>query len=541
MPRLLSRYILMELLRVFLLTTAVLVIVIAFGAMVKPLAGDRLLTAAQAAKYLLLTIVPMLQFALPFSAGFASTLVLHRLASDNEILAAAVSGVSYPRILLPIAALGGVLAVIMVVLTQTLIPQFWGLARETIATDIVKMFQLSIEQGRPFTKGNMQIYADLRPEVIDRPEGTDAEQRFILRGVAAIETDGDKRIIADVTARQAVMDVYRYMGQRYLMLAMTDTVYYNARSGELAVLPSIRPKAVPVPDAIADKPQFMTRSQLLALRENPDAYAGVERHRTALAAAMNEVEAQREISDVLRQKGLVNLSGPAGADTVYTVEADRLVGGVLSGREGSRVRVTQIEGRTPIKRFEGASATVTVDSISVPNELAITIDLTDINVVDLRPGGSTNRVARASMDGLTLPGLEAKSYEGVTSAELIATAVAMKNKPETVGREINRLQRELRELAWDIESRLQNRYALSLTAPLLLVLGATLAMWLRRSQPLAVYVWAFLPSLLDLLLISSGQQMIKGGQLMLGSIVMWSGTAILLAILAWAFSRLIRH
>jgi lipopolysaccharide export LptBFGC system permease protein LptF len=122
MPWLLYRYILGELLRVMVLTTAILVTVIAFGAAIKPLTNEDLLSAGQTAKYIVLAIVPMLQFALPFAAGFAATIVLHRLTSDNEITAAAVSGISYPRLLLPIGLLGAMLALVMVFLTQSLIP-----------------------------------------------------------------------------------------------------------------------------------------------------------------------------------------------------------------------------------------------------------------------------------------------------------------------------------------------------------------------------------------------------------------------------------
>ncbi len=92
MPRLLFRYFLRELLRVFGISAAVLVLVIAFGAAIKPLAADDLFGPLQTAKFILLAIVPMLQFALPFAAGFAATLVLHRMTGDNEILAAAVGG-----------------------------------------------------------------------------------------------------------------------------------------------------------------------------------------------------------------------------------------------------------------------------------------------------------------------------------------------------------------------------------------------------------------------------------------------------------------
>ena len=95
MPWMLYRYFMGELLRVFLLSATVLVLVVAFGAAIKPLAGDDLAGPLQVAKYITLAIVPMLQFAIPFSAGFAATLVMHRYTADNEILAASVSGLYF--------------------------------------------------------------------------------------------------------------------------------------------------------------------------------------------------------------------------------------------------------------------------------------------------------------------------------------------------------------------------------------------------------------------------------------------------------------
>ena len=122
MPWMLYRYILRELLRVIGLTCAVLVTVIAFGATIKPLANETLLDASQTLKYLTLAIVPMLQFALPFAAGFGTTLTMHRFTADNEILAMAASGISYRRIIAPLVALGLALTMLMVVLTQYVIP-----------------------------------------------------------------------------------------------------------------------------------------------------------------------------------------------------------------------------------------------------------------------------------------------------------------------------------------------------------------------------------------------------------------------------------
>jgi lipopolysaccharide export LptBFGC system permease protein LptF len=99
---------------------------------------------------------------------------------------------------------------------------------------------------------------------------------------------------------------------------------------------------------------------------------------------------------------------------------------------------------------------------------------------------------------------------------------------------------EIAQLQREIRSRLMNRYALSVTAPLLLLLGALLAMWLKGSLPLTIYMLAFLPSVLDLIAISAGEQLMRDGRT-LGPIVMWSGNALMLAIMALAYVRLSRH
>ena len=66
-------------------------------------------------------------------------------------------------------------------------------------------------------------------------------------------------------------------------------------------------------------------------------------------------------------------------------------------------------------------------------------------------------------------------------------------------------------------------------------------MWLRDSLPLVIYVWAFAPSILDMLLISGGDHMIRQGQILGGVMIMWSGNALLLAVLTFALVRLMRN
>ena len=92
-----------------------------------------------------------------------------------------------------------------------------------------------------------------------------------------------------------------------------------------------------------------------------------------------------------------------------------------------------------------------------------------------------------------------------------------------------------------VTSRINRRFALSLTTLLLLLLGSVLAVLLKRSMPLTVYMWAFLPALLDLILISSGSSMIRSGTIGMGLVILWSGNLLLLLLLALAYRRLSRH
>ena len=73
------------------------------------------------------------------------------------------------------------------------------------------------------------------------------------------------------------------------------------------------------------------------------------------------------------------------------------------------------------------------------------------------------------------------------------------------------------------------------------MLGATLGMWFRDSLPLAVYLWSFLPAILGVIMISGGEEIMREGRMVVGSLVMWGGNVGLAVLLVIAFGRLARH
>ena len=66
-------------------------------------------------------------------------------------------------------------------------------------------------------------------------------------------------------------------------------------------------------------------------------------------------------------------------------------------------------------------------------------------------------------------------------------------------------------------------------------------MLLRNSVPLVIYIGAFVPSILDIILITGGGHMVRTGAVTTGLIVLWSGNCLLVAVIWYALARLMRN
>ncbi|MCI0363647.1 MAG: LptF/LptG family permease [Phycisphaerales bacterium] len=542
MPWLLYRYLLGELLRAIGLTAAVLVTVIAFGGMIKPLSGN-MLDAGQAFKYLGLSIVPMLQFALPFAAGFGATLTLHRMTSDNEIQAMSASGISYRRILLPIAGLGLALMLLMLVLTQWVVPRFWAVIQQLVTADITKVFAATIRRGEPFQFNDLLIYAD---DIVIDENGQEGgpQTRLVLLNFAAAELDRSGRIVTEVTGNQAVIDVYRHGDRILLKLAMSDTVAFNPNTGHLARSEFISPsRALVIPGARRDNPKTLTHGELLALRRNPDDFAQVIQGKQNLAQAIHAAETRAAIDQRLHEAGRVELvsSGPAGDGSrsrTYLITAKWIRGDEFSNGEGQPIEVVQHEQSKPVRRMIAERVQAIVSSHSLE---PATFDLTlkNCHITDLATG-LVNQRSEISIPDVMLSGHEVHDSSQWSSPELIEYGERLRSGPDQVKGHIAELRREIQELNRQIIGHFMERYALSVTALLLPMLGAVLSIWRRGSLPLITYAWAFAPAIGSLILIAAGEQLLRDGQA-LGYLVLWSGNAAILFMIVIAYFKLSRN
>lgn len=538
MPWLLYRYVLGELLRTILLATGVLVAVIAFGATVKPLASGKL-APVDVAKYVALAIVPMLQFALPFAAGFGSTIVMHRLVTDNEALACAASGVSYRRFLLPVLGLGLAITLLLLVLVYFVVPRFWVLMQRAVTEDIARLFDRAVDERGAFVLGNLQIYAE-GLDIIPNPPDTGASKRLVLRRVAAAELNDAGEIVTDVTARSAVVDIHERREGSFLMLALEDAVAFNRQDGSLARIEVIAPqRPILLPETLVDKPKFMSLGQILQVRRDRDGYREVKRRKQQLADALT----RHATMEMLREgvaAGSVEFTELHGAGR-YVVRADRIQDGTLTRAGAAPVEVVEYEGEREVRRLACAAASVT---LTQTDPLGLRLGLLLRDCLETRPndaGMPPIRRAEVAIVDLRPPGDAASELEALPSAELLARAAQPARTDREVAGAVRQVEFELADLGYETAARLHQRAALATTGLLLVMLGSLLALVMRNTLPLTIYLLAFLPSILDMLLISGGEQTIRDNNLTVGAAVMWSGNALLAALSILAYLRLRRN
>lgn len=574
MPWTLYRYILRELLKVLVLTTAVLVVVLSFGAAVGPMT-DGLLGPLTLIKFVLYTMPTVLGFALPFAGAFSATLVFHGMAKDNEILACRAGGMSYSRIFAPVAGLGFVLMLVLLLLSNTVVPGFWKAAKKTVEGDVLGVLVSQLNQNRPYKLGDgLVLYSDFA-EVREPPEGSSvgglkAEQFIVMTGVAVGQYEPQsKRVINDTTASSATALLIRdASGKSYITLRLIDPVYYDAVSDQMQTIGRSgtfeTDQPILLPDPISDEAIFFTFQDLMRLQGKPVDFDRVREAQNNLAAAISRQQLVNLIVDALSDDsglGFVTLKGGL-PNTYYRLSAplidvtDR--GLVLTG--GDEVRVTvdrydnaQLRG-DPLRRFEGDYAELTVRTDQFDREPEATITMRNVSVLGLNDSGAVNNKEEYAFPAMRF----ANQVLGVDPTALTTEEISEWTRRESMRDSASVQQARLDlsfsiyQLKYMIEAELHTRLATALATPLLLLLGTLLAVRLRDRLPLVVFFWAFILAIVTLVMIHTGSSMaervtidaiVNGQHLdrLIGLGILWGGNLVLLLMIGRLYLRVARN
>lgn len=558
-----------ELLRLIVITTAVLVTVIAFAAAIKPLADGRI-GPVDMLKFMGLAVVPMMQYALPFAAGFGATLAYHRLAQDNELVAAHASGVSHRSVLFPAIATGAALALILAMLTQQVIPRFLRTMEDMITQDLTKVLIASVERGEAVSIDKKMVFADAIRR-IDTPTGG-AQQQLVMTRMAAVELDDEGGVKSDATA--SVAHLWLYPGGRRdelpagavrradedagLAVIQLDRAVH-ASAGRSVSRGSNLKLVLPAPTAFKDDPKFLTSGELRALRDRPERMNWVEMRRRDLAFHLGERLTTEAIRERLAASGSVELLDAEGQPITIRAKDAAWDGKrwiFEPVRPGTPVEVAQQRLRDPLRPDSGtieqrwtvrraAFRTSMGGENLASRELAIELEL-DGAVPVTRGDDPAGERATLPIGNLALRDspmdalLDAERTPARALIGLVRPRVEGPEPDPFIAPPYRELVRTIDRLGNEITSKQHERLAMSAACLVMVVSGAVTAVMLSHSLPLTVYLWSFFPALATVILISSGQQLThdKGP---IGLLVLWGGVALFGVYAFAAYWKLARH
>jgi len=533
--------------RLVLLTTAVLVTVVAFALAVKPLAAGQL-GPVEAVTFMLVAMPPMLSYALPFASCFGATLAYHRMVTDNEVVAAHAAGLSHRAVLAPAILSGVALAIVLALLNAQIIPRFVRTMQEMVADDLARVIVNKIESGQPVERQDMIISAKTA-RVLDASDTPGASTRLWLTGVVVVMLN-EQRLPEHEVFADAVQVTLIPGGRDPELGDVAGQVVFQVRTGialardgtEASV--SDLPFARPLPNAFRDDPGFLTTQELAALDRQPERMNFIDWRRIDLAYHLASRVMLRRIAEDLRLGGsvrfqregetvVVRAAGLRGGEGEGSRREYRLRPLERSERVEVEVRREDDSGVANLDTFEAHRATLTLDLGEDWRTRKLSLDLTLRNFAptDLAAPGFDERTApiRSSTEwtGLTVAGRPEAELLARSSAELL------RETQEWLGRvgpdpelalTADALRRRVVQLSREVDGTRHARLAMAFSCLVMIVGGALAAMRLKQAQPLVIYCWAFFPAIAALVTISTGKEMVhRAGLEWLA--VLWGGVA----------------
>ncbi|MFN0134285.1 MAG: LptF/LptG family permease [Phycisphaerales bacterium] len=534
------------------MTSLVLVVVVSFAAAVRYAAEGRL-GPQETLRVMLLAIPPMLQYAMPFAAGFAATLCYHRMSQDNELTAAAAGGLGHVRLLAPAIGSGLVLSVVMMFFVGEVVPVFFRKMEQAVTKDATKMVVNTIGAGQPLDLGDRLVYADSVRSLGADPE-VGAYDRLVLTGVAVIDLDREGQVLGESFASRAWVwfiatggpDAAR-TGNTTVSVRLEDAKGTRPGRG-FGEMGSFAFSQV-IPGLFRDDPKHLTARQLRELPDHPERLNIIDVRRRDLAVHIAERHATRNIDAALRNQGRVKLADEAGR--TFVIEArgiewrskdfrwELLHGPVpiavemlgAGGGQADRVRFLAKSGglRSDIGRDAGTRT------------LTLALQMEEVNA-QARPDEPMGTHPRLSYVGLIPANNPLPDLIAMNCYELLAERAKLVehgDDPFTAA-PAEDLARRLVLLEREVVSKRHERAALSWSCLVMVVAGALTAMRLGTVLPLTVYLWSFFPALAAFVTISAGQQVTH--KIGLGGLaVLWGGIAVLAAYCAGVYVFVRRH
>ena len=548
----LFRYVLWDLVKIFLMASGALAGIMSFGALLRPLTQNGL-DGSQVLLLLRYFTPAMSTYSLPVAALFATTVVYGRMSADNEITACRASGISFLWMTLPAVALGILVAFASLYLLCFTVPDASMKGEQVLYSNLANLIAHQIEQDHQTGLGDFTVFAqDAKP--IENPQSPD-EQAVVLRGPLFMTYQTPPgmppyyRVAKEFwSARFATAYIHENPvdSSAQLTVALDSGVefpreFVGAKTSQAGV-EAAHFGPVQIPSPIGQKTKFMSIYELRDLQSDPTQAKQVK-------SVLNEFVKADQAQAVIR-KLMDELNGPAGrcelssGGELYAIIAEnpamKVVGDslVITGSPASPLQFHQESNARVRLSAQASTCRISITADTENDQAFVTMDLKDA----LLDSGENQAPAPLSRK---------------FTVQLPPDIAACKNrtfdecKTQHSGdvKATEKLLFSMTDLVNHIISEINARAAFVVSCLLLVLVGSSLGMMFRSGNFLTAFAVSVIPAMLSTVLIVTGQHTVEStpvhlltqaNNIGLGLSIIWSGNVVIgitAFVLLWRLQR----
>jgi len=501
---------------------------------------------------LLIYLTPVvLTFSLPVAALFSATITYGRFSADNEINACRASGINIHKLLLPAFVLSILVFLATFVLQNFAYPRLITRIESMVSRDMQTISYMQLKQNGFISYLGFTLHCDHAEEAAiprQQSDGTWTPGRIRLSKVAFVRHEHDEPVMYG-TAKDADVVFDRRAGASAVSVQLDQVRMFKKDQGTYEVAQgSIGPVAVP--PFMKPRIKFLSLTELRSIVRDPTTFGefedGIEK---GLYARLRESLVYRDIMQQMAKNSQYQLED---ATHVYTITMDN-GGTVESGAKDGRitlqpgVKIKQIDKRDQTwKLFRSQTAIITAQDFGPNAGPLITISLkgkggvrihysTDVDpeAVDEKP--------RLELEKIPAPDRVLAESRTYALDRLLDPAPMEIDYINTV----SKARHNAAELRQSIIARaaveIHSRFAYSVSALVLLTLGAGLGIMFRGGHLVSAFGLSFIPMTLVVVMIITGKQISQAGVMELGVAIMYAGVVLVLLANVVVLGKLLRR
>jgi lipopolysaccharide export system permease protein len=534
----LHRYILRELMKVFVLATLALTGMMSIGSILRPV-QEYGVGPGQVLNLMCYFLPITLTFVLPIAALFACALVYGRFANDNEIDACKASGISVMSLIYPGLTLAVVVAIANLILGFYVMPAFVQRAEKAVKSDAKQIIFRNIQRKGYYKPpgGKYLIYADYADMKTNTLSGvvivnfTNGRiQKLITTESANVTINSQKR------SNEIVIDAY----ETYQMGAEDKNWIYFERLPITAEFPSI----------MGDDIRFKKIDKMKEIQAEPLEFSPTEKlaWRTYLQYITELITA--DIDDSLSVK-------TAGVDNSGYKVKNNEKEIVLSAQKCSAVGERKIEftgdvvadeftldGHKLVRKLRANKATIYIeDRKPLPNMV-----LEFQGARALLADGAEELAGRVIIRDLILPekvadNLHSDYILGDLEPKAVKSSLGTRMGSNVFQTLHNKLWYEVRGISSEITVEINSRLVFGVGCIPMILIGIGLGILKKGGHLLSAFGISCIPAAVLVVCIMMGKNIANSPKLnaSIGIMLIWLGVVMLIGLMVAVYRKLLRN